>query len=99
MLELDKKVFGNITTKEIIGADPPAIPDSKNNFEKELGTLLTELDSLSKENLEKILEEQKIAEAHVNSRPGAMALAQDKIQLFIEYNQKYTQRIKEKLES
>ena len=99
MLELDKKVFGKITTKEIIGAAPPAIPDTRDNFEKELTLLLEELISQSKINLEKILEEQKIAEIHVNSRPGAMALAQNKIQLFNEYNQKYVRAIKEKLES
>lgn len=99
MLELDKKVFGNITTKEIIGSDPPEIPDTKNNLEKELTTLLSELESSSKENLEKLLEEQKIAEDHINSRPGAMALAQNKIKLFNAYNEKYIQKIKEKLES
>ncbi|MFB5620602.1 MAG: hypothetical protein ACE5RC_05675 [Nitrosopumilus sp.] len=99
MLELDKKVFGNITTKEIIGADPPAIPETRDNFEKELSTLLLELSSQPKINLEKLLDKQKIAEAHVNSRPGAMALAQNKIQMFNEYNQKYIQSIKEKLES
>ncbi len=99
MLELDKKVFGKITTKEIIGAEPPAIPDTKDILEKELAILLTELKSKSKENLEKILEQQKIIQKHVNSRPGAMALAQNKIELFNEYNKKYVQRIKEKLES
>jgi hypothetical protein len=99
LLELDKTVFGKITTKEIIGADPPEIPDSKNNFEKELATLLENLKNIPKENLEKLLEEQKIAEDHINSRPGAMALAQNKIQLFNEYNEKYIQSIKEKLES
>ena len=99
MLELDKKVFGTITTKEIIGAVPPAIPDSQNNFEKELVILLAELTLHSKVDLEKILEEQKIVEAHINNRPGAMALAQDKIQLFNVFNQKYVKAIKEKLES
>ncbi len=99
MLELDKKVFGKITTKEIIGADPPAIPDTKDILEKELVILLAELKSKSKENLEKILEQQKIIQKHVNSRPGAMALAQNKIELFNEYNKKYIQTIKEKLES
>ena len=98
MLELDKKVFGKVTTKEIIGADPPAIPDTRDIFEKELGSLLDNLTSQSKENLEKLLEEQKIAEVHINSRPGAMALAQNKIQLFNQYNKKYIQAIKEKLE-
>jgi hypothetical protein len=97
LLDLDKKVFGSITTKEIIGADPPALPDTKENFEKELATLLVELESAPKVNLEKLLEEQKIAENHINSRPGAMALAQDKIQLFNEYNEKYIQSITKKL--
>ena len=97
MLDLDKKVFGSITTKEIIGADPPAFPDTKENFEKELATLLVELESAPIVNLEKLLEEQKIAENHINSRPGAMALAQDKIQLFNEYNEKYIQSITKKL--
>ena len=97
MLNLDKKVFGSITTKEIIGADPPALPDTKENFEKELATLLVELELAPKVNLEKLLEEQKIAENHINSRPGAMALAQNKIQLFNEYNEKYIKSIKEKL--
>ena len=99
MLDLDKKVFGSVTTKEIIGADPPALPDTKENFEKELATLLVELESVPKVNLEKLLEEQKIAENHINSRPGAMALAQDKIQLFNEYNEKYIQSITKKLQS
>ena len=99
MVELEKKVFGNIKTKVIIGADPPAHPDTKNIFEKELDILLKELKSQPKKTLEKRLEQQKIAEKHINSRPGAMALAQDKIQLFNEYNQKYVKAIKEKLES
>ncbi len=98
MLELDKKIFGRITTKEIIGAEPPEIPDTKNILEKELAILLVELESQSKENLENILKQQKIIEKHVNSRPGAMALAQNKIKLFNEYNKKYIQIIKEKLE-
>ena len=99
MLDLDKKIFGNITTKEIIGADPPAIPDTRENLEKELVTLLAELELMPKMNLEKLLEKQKIAENHINSRPGAMALAQNKIQLFNEYNEKYLQSITKKLQS
>jgi hypothetical protein len=99
LLELNKKIFGKITTKEIIGAEPPEIPDTKNTLEKELLILLAELESQPKENLMKLLEEQKIVEKHINSRPGAMALAQNKIQLFNEYNKKYVQTIKEKLES
>lgn len=99
MIELEKKVFGNIKTKLIIGADPPANPDTKNILEKEFDILLKELKLQPQENLKKLLEKQKIAEKHINSRPGAMALAQNKIQLFNEFNKKYVQLIKEKLES
>ena len=99
MTELDKKVFGKITTKEIIGAEPPAIPDTKNLLENELHTLLLQLDSQSKEDLKKLLEEQRVAEKLVNSRPGAMALAQDKIQMYTEYSKKYINSIHEKLQT
>lgn len=92
-------MFGKITTKEIIGAEPPAIPDTQEILENELAILISELESLSKKDLEKLLEQQQAAEAHVNSRPGAMALSQPKIQLFTKYSQKYIQNIKEKLES
>lgn len=99
MLELDKKVFGDVTTKEIIGADPPAIPNTKERLEKELENLLSQLESSSKENLEKLLEQQNDFDAHINSRPGAMALAQNKIQLYNEFSGKYTDAIKKKLNS
>ena len=99
MIDLDKKVFGNIKTKLIIGADPPENPETKNLLEKELKILIEDLKSQSKDNLEKLLEQQKISEKHINSRPGAMALAQNKIQLFNEFNKKYVEIIKQKLES
>ncbi len=92
------KIFGDITTKEIIGAAPPALPDTRDNLEKELGALLAELESVPAPNLEKLLEGQKIARDHINSRPGAMALAQSKIQLFNEYNEKYVGAIAKKLQ-
>ena len=96
---LDEKVFGRITTKEIIGAEPPVTPDTQDLLENELAILVSELDSQSKDNLEKLLEQQQAAEDHVNSRPGAMALSQPKIQLFTKYSQKYIESIKRKLES
>ena len=99
MLELDKKVFGDITTKEIIGADPPAIPDTKERLEKELENLLSQLESTPKENLENLLEQQNEFDSHINSRPGAMALAQNKIQLYNKFSGKYVDAIKKKLES
>ena len=99
MTELNKKVFGKITIKEIIGAVPPAIPDTKKLLENELQNLINELESQTKDDLKKLLKDQQIANKYINSRPGAMALAQDKIRLFTEYNQKYIQTINEKLKS
>lgn len=98
MTELNKKVFGKITTKEIIGATPSAT-ETKKLLENEYRNLINELESQNQDNLKKLLKEQQIANKHVNSRPGAMALAQDKIRLFTEYNQKYIQTINEKLQS
>jgi len=99
LTELDRKIFGQITIKEIIGASPPAIPDTKKLLDAELQHLLIQLESQTKESLQNLLEKQQILENHVNSRPGAMALAQDKIQLFTEYSQKYIQTINKKIQS
>jgi len=95
LLELTKKVFGNIMTQEIIGSKP-SISEIKIRFEKELEILIKNLESISKENLENILEQQKISQRHVNTRPGAMALNQSKIEMFNDYNSKYLKKINEK---
>ncbi len=99
MTDLERKIFGQITTKEIIGASPVAIPDTKNLLDVELKNLTSKLELQTKETLQKLLEEQQISEKYVNSRPGAMALAQDKIKLFTEYSQQYIQTINKNLES
>jgi len=97
-LEIDRKVFGRITVKEIIGAQPPAVPDTRDMLESELGVLLADLDAAcgGKHSLLRLLAGQKEASAHVNCRPGAMALAQTKIRLFNEYNDRYMNAIHEK---
>ena len=95
MLELTKKVFGNIMTQEIIGAEPSII-EIKTIFEKELLILIANLESISKENLDNIVKQQKICEKHVNTRPGAMALNQSKIEMFNDYNNRYLKKIEEK---
>ena len=94
MLELNKKVFGNIMTQEIIGSEPSIIK-IKTIFERELSILVENLESISKENLDNILKQQKICGKHVNTRPGAMALNQSKIEMFNDYNNKYLEKIKE----
>ena len=95
MLELNKKVFGNIMTQEIIGSEP-SISQIKVIFEKELSILIKNLESISKESLDNLLQQQKICEKHVNTRPGAMALNQSKIEMFNDYNNRYLKKINEK---
>jgi len=95
LLELNKKVFGDIMTQEIIGAEP-SISEIKITFEKEFKILIENLRLISKENLENLFQQQKICEKHVNTRPGAMALNQSKIELFNDYNNKYLKKINEK---
>jgi hypothetical protein len=95
LLELNKKVFGNIMTQEIIGSEP-LLSEIKVIFEKELSILIENLESISKENLDNLLLQQKICEKHVNTRPGAMALNQSKIEMFNDYNNRYLKKIEEK---
>ena len=84
-------------TQEIIGSEPSIIK-IKTIFEKELSILVENLESISKENLDNILKQQKICEKHVNTRPGAMALNQSKIEMFNEYNNQYLEKIKERID-
>lgn len=83
-------------TQEIIGSEPSII-EIKTIFEKEFLILVENLESFSQSNLDNILKQQKICEKHVNTRPGAMALNQSKIEMFNEYNDKYLEKIKEKI--
>ena len=84
-------------TQEIIGSEPSII-EIKSIFEKELSILVEKLESISKENLDNILKQQKICGKHVNTRPGAMALNQSKIEMFNDYNNKYLEKIKERID-
>jgi len=96
LLDLTKKVFGNIMTQEIIGSEP-VISKIKIRFEKELEILIKNLETISKLDLENLLDQQTISTKHVNTRPGAMALDQPKIQMFNHYNDIYLKKINEKL--
>lgn len=98
MVSMDKKVFGDITIKEVIGAEP-SIDELKQLLDIQYKILQKDLESKDKKQLNDLLAYQKIAEKDANSRPGAMALAQNKIKLLVEYSQKYISEINAKLES
>ena len=83
-------------TQEIIGSEP-SISEIKIIFEKEVKILIENLKSISKDNLENLLQQQKISQKHINTRPGAMALNQSKIEMFNDYNNRYFKKINEKI--
>ncbi len=93
MLDPDRRVFGSITAKEIIGARPPATPHTRARLASELEILLAGLEGRTGDDLLRLLGEQEAANAEINSRPGAMALAQDKIRLFNLYSGMYVDAI------
>ena len=99
MVDLNKKVFGTVTAKEVIGSEPPLHPETSSKLENEFNLLVNELNNKSKNELEKILQEQKENIKQMNSRPGSMAIAQDKIKLFTDFSFKYIQEIENKLKS
>lgn len=88
MIDLNRKVFGRITAKEIIGSMP-----SKLELEKiladELRLLLQESKTKTDIEVRDLVTKQKEKQFEVNSRPGAMAWSQEKIQVFTEYSEKY----------
>lgn len=96
MIDLDRRVFGSVTAKEIIGADPPA-PEMRARLEGELSSLVSGLGSVTDDGLRGLLERQDDSAGRINSRPGAMALAHEKIRLFNEYNGRYVGAIRRRL--
>ncbi len=97
MIDLDLKVYGEITLKEIIGSEPPLEPDMKDKMRSELTLLKEKLDGKNQSELYNLSHKQKELQKIVNSKPGSMALSQSKISLFNEYTQKYLQEIDKKL--
>ena len=98
LYDLDKKVFGSMTAKEIIG-ETPHEKEFQKDLENELSNLCNDLKEKSKVEVEKLLNNQLEVEKLVNSRPGAMALAQSKIRLYTEYSKRYTDHLKKYLNS
>ena len=55
------------------------------------------LEGLESSQLTELKDKQQEVEKQVNSRPGAMALSQEKIRLYTKFSQNYIQKIEEKL--
>ena len=94
MIDLDEKVFGKITSKEIIGTIPTE-SEIENMLSKEIDDLIKNLKGKTKSELKTLKEKQTKFEKEINSRPGAMALPQNKIRLFTEFSKQYVRKIEE----
>ena len=95
MINLDSKVFGNFTKKEIIGETPKNLTPEK--FENQLNRMLENLESKNTSELKEILESSKKIRNHLGSITGAMALDQKKIKLCIDFLSKYIKELESRL--
>lgn len=97
MIDLNEKVFGNIESQQILGSEP-VLDELKVLLEDELDILTKNLESLEKTELVRLKEKQKELEKEVNMRPGAMALPQEKIRLYVKFSCDYIQKIEEQID-
>lgn len=88
MIDLNRKVFGKITAKEIIGS-MPSKPELEKILADELRLLLRESETKTDIEVRDLIIQQNEKQSDVNSRPGAMAWSQEKIKVFTEYSEKY----------
>lgn len=98
MMDLNDLVFGRIQVREILGADPD-IKTIEGMLEQEMATLLKDLKSTTSGKLQSLITKQLETQKHINSRPGAMALPQNKIRLYTEYSLRYIKTIKAQINS
>lgn len=95
MLELDKKVFGSILVMEIIGSSPDS-EELERRLKAELDIMLQDLNGRDREQLLKLQKRQNSVEKLMNSRPGSMAISQEKIRLFTDFSQRYLAEIEKR---
>lgn len=86
-MELERKIFGNISLKVIFGTEPSLLQTRK-MLDEEYSLLEKKLVEMSKEQIYEFFEEQKKSEKLVSRKIGAMALPQDKIRTYLEYSKK-----------
>jgi uncharacterized protein YdgA (DUF945 family) len=98
VLDLDYKVFGGITYKEILG-ETPAIEDLEKGLADELDSLVTKLKGITETELQKLHDAQLDIKRQLGARFGSMALPQNKIRLFMDYNQKYLEILNQRISS
>ena len=97
LIDLELRIFGNFTAKEVIGETPLETPEMRKKLEEELANMVKKLEATNLTELNEILEEQIEIKQKLGSLTGAMALAQNKIQLFMNFISKYIDEIKSQI--
>jgi CRP-like cAMP-binding protein len=99
MVDLGMKVFGKFTFSEVIGETPPLSSEIRKQLEDELRDAIKELQNKSRVELEETLQRQNAIRRELNRLTGAMALSQEKINLFLESITNYIGVIESRLKS
>ena len=96
-MDLDEPAFGRIKVCEILGARPHP-EEIKGMLEEEFCMLIAELEKKSNAQLRTIEAEHLRIRSEIISRPGAMALPQDKIQIYHDFSCRYIDVIKRRID-
>lgn len=95
-MDLNMKVLESFTIKEVIGEVPESL-QIRRRLEDELDRLLRDLSGKNQIELQDTLKQQKIVKRELDIRSGAMALSQEKIQMFSEAITKYIAEIESRI--
>jgi phosphoglycerate-specific signal transduction histidine kinase len=97
MVDLNMRVFERFIFAEIIGETPQPSPEIRKQLQSELSSAIKGLETKNHSELQEILEHQKAIKRQLNKLTGAMALSQEKINLFLESITKYIEEVESRL--
>jgi hypothetical protein len=97
MVNLGIRVFESYTIQDILGEMPQADQKLQEKLEKETNTLIQNLDTKSKSELQEILSQHLKAKQEMTKFSGAQAMDQSKIEMFHEFLSKYITAIESKI--
>jgi hypothetical protein len=97
MVDLNMLVLQNFTFKQVIGEHPPANSELRKKIEDQMTSLIKNLQTKNKSELQEILSDQLKIKRELDRLAGAMALDQPKIELFHEFITKYIREIESRL--
>ena len=97
MVNLAIRVFDSYTIQDVLGEIPQADAKLRQNLESEVSFLIKKLDGKPKSELQQILSQHHRAKQEITKFSGAMALSQDKLEMFHEFLAKYLSEIESRI--